>query len=117
MIFEIILGSSQKREITLATCTECHEEYSNRRADLGYTTCLDCGESTARYTGVMIYTHKTAPDIQINADPALTQYLINSTKLKNKGGNLGENLKVSGNTRGSGRCLTTVGDNNAKGKL
>ena len=37
----------------------------------------------------MIYSHKTGCSIQINADPALTQYLNDTTKLKNKGSNMG----------------------------
>lgn len=101
----------------MAICIDCEEEYSDKRASLGYDTCLECGESNVtRYTGVMIYTHKTAPSIQINTDPKLTDYLIKSTKLKNKGSNLGENLKVDGKTHGSGRCLVTASDTNAKGK-
>lgn len=31
-----------------ATCSICGEDYNPRRAALGYTTCLDCGESDAR---------------------------------------------------------------------
>lgn len=29
-------------------CIECHTEYDARRKALGYKTCLDCGEATAR---------------------------------------------------------------------
>jgi ribosomal protein L37AE/L43A len=29
-------------------CIECHAEYDARRKALGYKTCLDCGEATAR---------------------------------------------------------------------
>ena len=32
----------------MAECITCEEEYSNRRAALGYNTCLDCGEVDAR---------------------------------------------------------------------
>jgi predicted nucleic acid-binding Zn-ribbon protein len=31
----------------MSTCHKCGEEYSDARADLGYRTCLDCGESNA----------------------------------------------------------------------
>jgi hypothetical protein len=27
----------------MATCMTCEEEYSDRRLDLGYPTCLQCG--------------------------------------------------------------------------
>ena len=105
----------------LRICRKCEVEYDDveRRGEPGLIIhCSDCAEeSVDRYTGVMIYTHKTGPSIQINADPSLTEYLIKSTKLKNKGSNLGNNLKVSGNTHGAGRCLVTVSNNNAKGKL
>ena len=29
-------------------CTQCDEQYSLARFNLGYMTCLDCGESHAR---------------------------------------------------------------------
>lgn len=29
-------------------CRRCGEEYPKRRADLGYSTCLPCGEREAR---------------------------------------------------------------------
>lgn len=102
----------------MVECIECGELYSDKRAALGFDTCLDCAEEhTQPYTGVMIYTHKTGASIQINTDPNLTKYMINATKLRNKGSNLGENLKVSGKTQGVGRCLIAVQSSNAKGKL
>ena len=27
----------------MATCIKCEEEYNDRRRELGYLTCLDCG--------------------------------------------------------------------------
>jgi hypothetical protein len=58
--------------------------------------CDDCAvESVDKYTGNMIYDHKTGPQIQINSNPELTAYINNSTKLQNKGSNLGNNLKVN----------------------
>lgn len=81
------------------------------------TQCNECAEDNAiKYTGNMIYDHKTGCSIQINSDPGLTSYIINATKLRNKGSNLGNNLKISYQTKGEGRCLTTVGAANAKGK-
>jgi len=32
----------------IAICVECWDEYSARRKELGYKTCLDCGEANAR---------------------------------------------------------------------
>lgn len=33
--------------MSVPTCIECHEEYSPRRLQLGYRTCLDCGGKVA----------------------------------------------------------------------
>ena len=32
----------------MAECIECGETYPQRRKELGYPTCLDCGEQAAR---------------------------------------------------------------------
>lgn len=32
----------------MATCTKCDATYPDRRAALGYRTCLSCGETQAR---------------------------------------------------------------------
>jgi len=32
----------------VAICVECWDEYSIRRKELGYKTCLECGEANAR---------------------------------------------------------------------
>jgi len=32
----------------MATCIECEEEYNDKRLALGYRTCLDCGDRSAR---------------------------------------------------------------------
>jgi len=104
----------------MKTCAICDIEYSveSRRGKPGLITqCNDCAEDSAvRRTGNMIYDHKTGCSIQINSDPGLTNYIINATKLLNKGSNLGNNLKVSYQTKGEGRCISTVGASNAKGK-
>lgn len=101
-------------------CTVCGDEYSakSRRGKPGRVTeCNDCAcDDTVRYTGNMIYDHKTGCSVQINSDPGLTQYIIKATKLLNKGSNLGNNLKVSYKTKGEGRCMTTVSGVNAKGR-
>ena len=31
-----------------AECTKCGEEYNYRRKELGYSTCLGCGDQSAR---------------------------------------------------------------------
>lgn len=101
-------------------CTVCNADYDDdvRRGKPGkITQCEDCAEESAvKLTGNMIYDHKTGCSIQINTDPGLTQYITKATALRNKGSNLGNNLKVSYNTKGEGRCVTTVGASNAKGK-
>lgn len=32
----------------MAMCTNCGDQYSDRRLDLGYRTCLECGDDVAR---------------------------------------------------------------------
>ena len=104
----------------MRSCIKCGAEYltEERKNKPGKVTeCNDCAEDNAvKLTGNMIYDHKTGCSIQINADPGLTAYITKATKLQNKGSNLGNNLKVSYNTKGEGRCLTTVAGSNAKGK-
>lgn len=34
--------------MTYAKCVECGSNYSLKRRDLGYKTCLECGEHTIR---------------------------------------------------------------------
>ena len=34
----------------MAECIECGEDYNPRRLALGYLTCLECGDRTARTT-------------------------------------------------------------------
>lgn len=95
-------------------CEECGFEYDDRtrKGKPGkLTQCGDCAEeSEDKFTGVMIYTHKTGPSIQINRDPELTKYILASTKLNKKASNLGNNLKVAGKQVGHGRCLATIDD-------
>lgn len=100
-------------------CVKCEDEFTLYPGKPGKANeCPDCSEDpTIRYTGNQIYDHKTGCSIQINSDPALTAYIINSTKLRNKASNLGNNLKVSYSNKGSGRCLFTAGAKaNAKGR-
>jgi len=82
----------------IKNCDTCGLEYDtvSRKGNPGrLTQCNECGEegeSAVKYTGNMIYSHKTGCSIQINANPALTQYLNDTTKLKNKGSNMGNNI-------------------------
>ena len=101
-------------------CKECGDEYDDntRRGKGGLIThCNDCAEEVVElYTGNMIYDHKTGGSIQINADPAITQYINKSTK-KNS---YGSNMKYAGSKpklKSHGGCIMTAGDKaNAKGK-
>ena len=36
------------REQAMVTCNQCGDGYPQRRKDLGYTTCLPCGDKQAR---------------------------------------------------------------------
>jgi len=82
-------------------CKHCNIDFiltKNKRGKIN--ECEDCAEETVdKLTGVMIYEHKTGCSIQINNNPELTKYIIQSTKLQCKGSNLGNNLKVSGKTK------------------
>ena len=102
----------------MITCAKCSMEFMPFKGKPGkFNECVDCADEQAvRYTGNMIYDHKTGCSIQVNKDPGLTMYIINSTKLRSKTSNLGNNGKVTYQTKGEGRCLVTVGASNAKGK-
>lgn len=100
----------------MSICKSCGSEYvlADRRGKPGkLTDCQECADAAGdvdRFTGNMIYSHKTSAEIQINVNPALTRYINQATKLVNKGSNLGNNLKASGNmkNRTSGGCLVTA---------
>jgi len=82
----------------MRTCAICHTEYilTHKKAGGLAIHCDDCSvEPVVKYTGNMIYGHKTGCVIQINSDPSLTEYINGATKLINKGSNLGNNLKVN----------------------
>ena len=38
---------SKGESVKFAICVECEEEYPIKRKQLGYRTCLDCGERSA----------------------------------------------------------------------
>lgn len=93
-------------------CVECESDFEFKSNKPGkINLCEDCGhDPVVRYTGNMIYDHKTGADIQINSDPELTAYISESTKLRNKGSNLGNNLKVnSAKSRSSGLVYSAGG--------
>lgn len=60
-------------------CAECGAEFEpqNRKGKPGkFTHCEDCAvETTQKFSGNQIFSDKTAPEIQINTDPALTKYI------------------------------------------
>lgn len=106
------------------TCEDCGNEYNivSRRGKSGkITQCQDCADEVGdvtQYTGNMIYSHKTGCSIQINTDPRLTQYLNDTTKLKNKGSNMGDNIVKCGTmkNRTEGACLVTADAFNYKNR-
>ena len=90
----------------IKNCDTCGADYDtlSRRGNPGrLTQCNECGEegeTTEKYTGNMIFGHKCGSELQINADARLTQYINDTTKLKNKGSNLGNNInQVSKNKK------------------
>ena len=100
--------------LKLRNCSMCNIEYKITKGKPGpIHMCEECGEENETvymYTGNMIYDHKVGASIQINADPALTAYINNATKLRNKGSNLGNNLKVnSDKAKSSGGLAYSAG--------
>lgn len=103
-------------------CVKCDAEYNpkDRRGKGGkITECNDCAEETVvKYTGNVIYDHKTTAMVQINRDPALTAYINNATKLQCKGSNLGNNLKVNSKLhKSNGACMYVADRLNYKGRV
>jgi hypothetical protein len=102
----------------VAICTSCKTEYDikARKGNKGkITVCDECGEeeeTAVKYTGFTVYGHKTSCELQINADPRLTEYLINATKLKNKGSNMNNNIanctKYKNLNKTEGACVHVV---------
>ncbi len=92
-------------------CRHCEVEFKLYSGKPGkIDECGDCAEEVVqKYTGNMIYDHKVGAQIQINSDPRLTEYINKSTKLKNKGSNLGSNLKVDSNMQKSNGCVHDAG--------
>lgn len=101
-------------------CVKCNDPFIPVKGKPGKVNeCPSCAEETViKYTGNVIYDHKTCATIQINKDPRLTAYINNATKLQCKGSNLGNNLKVnSAMAKSNGACVHTAGGKvNAKGK-
>jgi hypothetical protein len=102
----------------IKVCFSCNGEYDtlSRKGNKGkITVCNECGEEeeqTVKYTGFTVYGHKTSCELQINADPRLTEYLINATKLKNKGSNMTNNIanctKYKNLNKTEGSCVHVV---------
>lgn len=89
-------------------CNVCGDEYMltpNKPGPINVCSDPECANETVqKYTGNMIYDHKTGCSIQINSDPELTKYITSATKLRNKGSNLGNNLKVNSKLAKSNGC-------------
>ena len=99
----------------VTVCRHCEYEFISSPNKPGkINECPDCADDVDKYTGNMIYDHKTGADIQINADPKLTQYIINATKLRNKGSNLGNNLKADHSMARSNGLLKAAEDRNRR---
>lgn len=101
-------------------CVKCGDDFVLVKGKPGKSNeCPFCSEETAvKYTGNVIYDHKTSAMLQINKDPALTAYINKSTRLQNKGSNLGNNLKVDSRmSKSNGACLLTVDRLNYKGRV
>lgn len=103
----------------MKVCDTCGADYDpklkDRDAPGRYTQCAECGEegeTAVKYTGVVIYGHKAGATLQVNKDPMLTEYLINATKLKNKGSNMNNNIanctKYKNLNKTEGACLVTA---------
>ena len=110
----------------IIVCISCNGEYEtlSRKGNKGkITVCNECGEeeeTAVKYTGVMIYDHKTSAQCQINTNPLLTEYLINATKLKNKGSNMTNNVanctKYKNLNKTEGACIQTADAFNYKNR-
>jgi hypothetical protein len=110
----------------MKVCDTCGADYDtlSRRGNPGrLTQCNECGEedeTTVKYTGNMIYSHKTGCSIQINADARLTQYINDTTKLKNKGSNMNNNInqvaKHKKLVKTEGACVHTADAYNYKNR-
>jgi len=103
-------------------CKKCDDDFdpSQKKLKAGrINECDDCAEETAvRYTGNQIYDHKTSVSVQINKDPALTQYILKATQLRSRNSNLHYASHASYSNKTYDACLYTVGEKmNAKGKL
>lgn len=100
-------------------CIKCGDTFQPFKNKPGRVNeCIHCAEEHAvKYTGNVIYDHKTCAMIQINKDPRLTEYINNATKLQCKGSNLGNNLKVNSAMAKSNGCAYEInGRTNAKGR-
>lgn len=105
-------------------CKTCGIEY-DRTSRVGQPgrltdceTCADEQGDVQPYTGNRIFSHKTGMSLQINKNPELTRYINAATSLRNKGSNLGNNLKASSArpTRTEGDCAYTADAFSYKGK-
>jgi ribosomal protein L37AE/L43A len=61
-------------------CEECGAEFSKKRYDLGYRTCLDCGEEVAR-----LETEKKSQRVAVLCNKGPLQYITSIGVVKDLG--------------------------------
>ena len=64
----------------MAICSNCGEEYDDKRATLGYKTCLECGEEDAQVE-IENKRHRVAPAYNKGA----LQYITSFSMVKDLG--------------------------------
>ena len=64
----------------MAVCVECGEGYPEARKDLGYNTCLECGEEIAHEQAV-----EKSKRVGLNYNKGQYQYITNGTNLEEMG--------------------------------
>ena len=60
--------NNKENIVKYAKCRDCGEEYSFRRKELGYITCLDCGQRSAS----MIANYRTRENLRNMAPHSFT---------------------------------------------
>jgi hypothetical protein len=69
----------------VAVCVDCESEFNQRRFDLGYNTCLDCGSPPVKV--IMIEVNKSNPTITLDSSQLVGKAYANceiSSELKTR---------------------------------
>lgn len=83
--FQTIQPARKSQQTSSIVCANCGIDFdptAPEHARVGnYEECRDCAspDVTPRYTGVMIFGGKHGAEIQINADPELTRYMLGAS--------------------------------------